>query len=131
MSIAVTASIVAAFMLALVAGFQVLLALGMPFGRAAWGGVHRVLPLYLRFASAAAAVVLGLAAWLVLARTGVVDSHWQPLMLRAGTWAGFGVMTLSAGGNLASKSVLERRIMAPVALGCAICFFVVAIAAAA
>src|SRR5688572_9506667 len=42
--------------------FQVLLALGSPLGRAAWGGAHVRLPTRLRAASAAAALVYVLAA---------------------------------------------------------------------
>ena len=130
MTIAVCASIVAACVLTLVAAFHVLLAFGMPFGRAAWGGVHRVLPSHLRLASAASAVFLELAAWIVLARTGAVDPHGQLFAARTGTWVCFGIMTLSTVGNLASKSVLERTTMAPIAIACAICFFVAAISAA-
>ena len=130
MTVAEPASIIAACVLTGVAGFQVLLALGTPLGRAAWGGVHRVLPLHLRLASALSAVLLALAAWVVLARTGTVGSPWQPATLRAGTWVFFGFMTLSTIGNLASKSVLERKIMLPLAFSCAVCFFVVAISAA-
>ena len=131
MKVTVLASLVAACVLALVAGFQVLLAFAKPYGSAAWGGVHRVLPVRLRFASAASAVLLVLAAWIVLARTGIVGSPWQPATLRAGTWVCFGVLTLSTIGNLASKSVLERKLMFPIAFVCAVCFLVVAISAAA
>jgi hypothetical protein len=66
------ASILAAFVLSLVAIFQILLALALPFGRAAWGGTHRVLPPRLRIASALSALPLSLGAWIVLARTGVL-----------------------------------------------------------
>ena len=31
--------------------FQLMLALGMPWGKAAWGGKHRILPMSLRTAS--------------------------------------------------------------------------------
>jgi hypothetical protein len=129
MTLAVLASIIAACILALVAGFQVLLALAKPYGRAAWGGVHRVLPVPLRFASAVSALLLILAAWIVLARTGTVSSPWQPATLQVGTWVCFGFMTLSTIGNLASKSLLERKIMFPTAFSCAVCIFVVAISA--
>lgn len=46
------ANIVLSSMLLAVAVFQVLLALGAPYGKAAWGGKHAVLPTGLRIASA-------------------------------------------------------------------------------
>src|SRR6185369_13186591 len=65
-------AIAAAIVLGLLVVFQLLLAAGLPLGRAAWRGKYRVLPTGLRWASLAAAGVLGVAAWVVLARAGVV-----------------------------------------------------------
>jgi hypothetical protein len=130
MVIAISASIVGALGLTIVAGFQVLLALAKPFGNAAWGGAHKVLPLRLRFASAASALLLSSAAWIVLARAGAVTSPLRMSTLRVATWICFGGQVASTTGNLASKSELERRIMAPAALVCAISFLVVAISSA-
>ena len=53
-----------------IAAFQVALAAGAPFGRAAWGGSHERLPRKLRVASAVAAGVWVLAALVVLADAG-------------------------------------------------------------
>ncbi|SPE44604.1 conserved membrane hypothetical protein [Candidatus Sulfotelmatobacter sp. SbA7] len=127
MTTAILASILAACVLAIVAAFQVLLALAMPFGNAAWGGAHRVLPPHLRLASAISVAPLVLAAWIVLARTGVVTSPWKPATVSAVTWVGFAILVLSTVGNSASKSRIERIIMAPVAFVCSVCFLVVAL----
>ncbi|MCA1734876.1 MAG: hypothetical protein LC739_01815 [Actinobacteria bacterium] len=60
----------AAALIAVVALFQIMLALGVPWGAAAWGGRNAgVLPTKLRIASAASALLLGGIAWLVLARS--------------------------------------------------------------
>jgi hypothetical protein len=127
MTTAILASVLAAFVLSLIAIFQVLLAIGLPFGRAAWGGTHRVLPPRLRIASVFSSLLLGLAAWIVLARTDVVRIPWQPSAVRAGTWFVFSFLTLNTVGNFASKSRIERTLMTPVPFVCAACLLVVAL----
>ncbi len=116
----------ATFLLAFLICFQLALAAGLPLGDAAWGGQHRVLPLRLRLGSLAAATLLGLATWVILARSGVVEPGPEPLAIRVSTWVFAGYLALNTLGNLASKSPLERRLMTPVALLLAVCFFVVA-----
>ena len=69
------ASVLAASLLGLVVIFQFLLALALPFGRAGWGGTHRVLPPRLRLFSALSAFPLGLAAWIVLARASTLAGN--------------------------------------------------------
>ena len=128
MTTAILSSIVAACVLTLIAAFQLLLALGLPFGEAAWGGAHRVLPAHLRLCSAIAVIALVLAGWIVLARAGVLTSPWQPATVRFCTWGGFAILALSTMGNLASKSRIERLLMTPIALVGSICFLLVALA---
>jgi hypothetical protein len=70
---------------------------------------------------------VGFSVWIVLARTGVVISPWQPATVRAGTWVGFAILALSTVGNIASKNRIERMIMTPVALVCSVCLFVIAL----
>jgi hypothetical protein len=122
------ASILAALVLGLVAVFQVLLALALPFGHAAWGGAHRVLPARLRFASALSAIPLALAAWIVLARTGVVAAPLQPATVRIATWVAFCMLALNTVANSASKSRIERGLMTPAAFVCAACLLIAALA---
>jgi len=127
MSTAQLASILAALVLGVIAVFQILLALALPFGRAAWGGTHRVLPLHLRFASALSALPLVLGAWIVLARTGVVTIPLQPSAVRAGAWVTFCILALSTIANLASRSRIERALMTPAAFVCSVCLLVAAL----
>ena len=63
-------AVAAAIGLAVIAIFELLLALGVPWGRAAWGGSQEVLSPDLRMASAVAVVVWVGAALLVLGRAG-------------------------------------------------------------
>lgn len=100
---------------ALLAGFQLALAIGAPWGSLAWGGSHTGrLPAKLRIASLVSALLFGVFAWWALERAGVSDVLPEPLGAVAG-WVLFGVLVLSLLGNLASRSRLEKRVMAPVA----------------
>jgi len=102
--------------------FQILLAVGFPLGRFAWGGKHRVLPGKLRISSLASVAILGVAAWILLARAGHVAPGSEPLVVRIIAWVFTGYFGLNVLMNLASKSRLERAIMTPVALLLAACF---------
>jgi hypothetical protein len=126
MTIAAITATFAACLLALLIGFQLALAGGLPLGHAAWGGQYRVLPPRLRLGSLAAAVVLGVALWVVLARADLVAPGSAALAVRFATWLFAGYLLLNTLGNLASKNPLERNIMTPVALLLAVAFFVVA-----
>lgn len=122
------AAAVAASGFIFLAGFQVFLALGAPWGRAAWGGVHEgVLPPGLRVASAVSAVVLIVAALLVLGRAGYWGATVLSGIFRWGTWALVAMMTLSALANFASSSNWERFSGGPMALLLALTCFIVAL----
>jgi hypothetical protein len=123
-----TAGAVAAVGFVLVASFQGALALGAPWGRAAWGGAHRRLPTGLRIASAFAVVLWLVAALLVVARAGYDWSPVPPGTARWGTWVLFGLLVLGTLMNLASRSMVERLIQTPVAAVLAILCLLVALA---
>jgi hypothetical protein len=123
-----SAAVLAAVGFLLVACFQVALALGAPWGKAAWGGAHERLPNRLRIASSFAVVLWLLAALMVLTRAGY---DWAPLpfsVARWGTWVLFGMLLLGTLMNLASRSRLERLIQAPVAAILSILCLLVALA---
>lgn len=71
------AAIAAAVLLGVVVAFQLSLALRAPLGEATMGGRARttdgVLEPPFRVMAAASAVILGVAAWVVLARAGAID----------------------------------------------------------
>ena len=109
--------------------FQILLALGFPYGQAAWGGKHIKLPSSLRIASLFSAGVFVVASLLILERAGIISVFRNSTVITIVVWilvAFFGLNTLS---NLASKSKLEKRIMTPISLTLALLCFVVAITA--
>lgn len=123
------AAVTAAVLIGAVIVFQVALALGAPWGRAAWGGRHAgALPTRLRVASAGAAVVLAVVGWIVLAAAGLIATSPLPgSWLEPATWVATAYFALGALVNLISRSRVER-IWAPVSLVAAICCGIVALA---
>jgi hypothetical protein len=78
-------------------------------------------------ASALSTLPLGLAAWIVLARTGVVAIPWHPSAVRAGTWVAFLILALNTVANFSSGSRIERALMTPAAFVCSVCLLVAAL----
>ena len=121
------ASIVAVVLLGIVTLFQLALALGAPWGQAAWGGGHRgVLPAGFRVASGVAAVVIyPLIAMVILVTAGTVRFAGLPPAGGAAMWVLTGFFALGAMANLVSRSKVER-IWSPASAGVAVCCGIVA-----
>ena len=121
-------AIAAAGLFGLLASFQLALALGMPWGEAAWGGAHAEPGVGLRLASGVQAVLVTGFALIVLRRAG--HSVWAPLSSRwlpMATRILAGYMALGTLMNAASQSSIERAIWTPVALSLAILCGIVAV----
>ena len=107
--------VVLAAALLTLAGFQVALALGAPWGAAAWGGTHDgALPAGLRAGSAVAALVWVGVALVVLRRLLGPVGRRRTLLVVA-VYSCLGVLL-----NAASLSSLERAIWAPFCLAVAV-----------
>lgn len=106
---------------------QLLLALGLPLGRAAWGGRHRTLPTHLRIGSAVAAVALVVAEWVVATEAGFLPANsgapWSGVLV----WVFAGFFALNTLGNLVSESAIERRVMAPITIFLTLAFALTAL----
>jgi len=124
----ILAGIVAVALLGVIAIFQAALALGAPWGEAAWGGQNLgVLPRNLRIASGiAAAVIYPLIILLVLAGAGLIDDGWVPVDTTIVMWILAALLAVGAIMNAISRSPRER-LWAPVALVVAICCALIAI----
>lgn len=102
-------------LLGLLAVFQVLLIVGLPLGRFAWGGHNEVLPARLRLGSALSVFVYAVFAAVALDRSGLISLLPAPADVVA-MWVVAAYLLLSVLPNLASKSRDERRLMAPTSL---------------
>lgn len=106
--------------------FQLLLALGLPLGRAAWGGYYVTLPMVLRLGSLVSAALYVVAIVVALTRAGLGGASSESLFARYGAWAFTVLFLLGVLLNLASRSPWERWIMTPVALLLTLLFYVLA-----
>lgn len=95
---------------------QLLLAAGVLSVTMAWGGRQSVLTTSLRFASLAAAVVLGFFAYVILRRAGIVGSDSLPTIIKVLSWVITAFLALNTAGNFASKSRGEKLLFAPITL---------------
>jgi hypothetical protein len=122
------AAVVAVTLLIVVAVFQIGLAVGAPWGAAAWGGKFQgVLPVGLRVASGVVGILIyPLFALFVLTSADLIDVAWMPSG-PPGMWIVAAVFMLGALANFASRSKVERA-WGPVALGIAICSGIIALA---
>jgi hypothetical protein len=133
MSLVELAAVAAAVLIAGVIAFQVALAAGVPLGEATMGGraatVGGVLQPPYRAVALGSAVVLGLAAWIVLGRAGLVPIFLGGQALAWSTWVVAGFMALNTVTNLSGPHPLERWGMGSITLAAALLVGYVAYAA--
>lgn len=120
------AAIALTVILALLAVFQLALALGAPIGRFAWGGAHRVLPTRLRIGSLVSIVIYAVIAILALDRVGLIDIV-PDAVSTVGMWVVFGYFVLGIPLNAISRSKPERLTMTPVVAVLAVLSLLVAL----
>ncbi len=109
-----------------IAGFQAVLALGVPWGKAAWGGGAAELSAGLRIGSGVAVFIWTLAAAIVFQRSGLGDAHLRATLVKRATWILFGLILLGSLMNWASRSEVERYTWGPITLVMAVLCFIVA-----
>lgn len=118
-------SVIATIILAALAVFQVALAAGLPLGRMAWGGQHRILPVWLRVGSAISVVIYVAMAAILLdhaEQISVLDSEFSQIA----AWVLVGYFAIGIAMNAMSRSKPERHLMTPVAAVLAVLSLVVA-----
>jgi hypothetical protein len=116
------AAVIAVALLGVAVLFQLALALGAPFGRAAFGGQNPgTLPARLRIVSGLAGVIFyPLTIVFVLAAGGLVEDLWIPGDGRIVMWVLVAFFSIGALMNAVSRSKLER-LWAPWSAGIAVC----------
>ncbi|MDI6023647.1 hypothetical protein QBL02_08825 [Leucobacter sp. UT-8R-CII-1-4] len=113
--------------IALLAAFQLALALGAPLGAYAWGGQHDgSLPKKLRLGSLVSILVYALLALILLSKAGVIELFPMSFAVPA-AWVVFAYMALGTLLNLISRSRKERAVMTPIAATLAIFALLVAL----
>lgn len=110
------AAIAATVLLGLLAVFQLALAAGAPFGRFAWGGQSRVLPLRLRIGSVVSIVIYALIAAVLLERAGLIHLLGAAGFVQVAAWVVFAYFALGILMNAISRSKPERYTMTPVTI---------------
>jgi hypothetical protein len=116
----------AALILAGLVLFEILLALGYPLGKAAWGGYYTELPAVLRIASVISAVLYTAIISIALASARMVRAPFGPRFIHSSLWTLTALFLLGTLMNLTSQSPLERAIMTPLALVLTACFYTLA-----
>ena len=96
--------------------FQILLALGFPFGKASWGGKYKILPPGFRIASLFSAVIFVFASIIILEKAEVFSVINNPTVVKYGVWIFTAFLGLNTINNFISRSKLEKRIMTPISL---------------
>ena len=105
--------------------FQVLLILGAPLGKFAWGGSYTVLPNKLRIASLMSIILYIIFSLLILSKAGLLNMAISVSIIQVGMWVLTGYFLLGAIMNGVSRSTSERRLMTPVAAMLAVLFLYV------
>jgi hypothetical protein len=108
------------------AGFQIALAMGMPWGSLTWGGKFPGrLPGAMRFVAGLSAALLLTFALVVAVRARMLLPEWQSLS-RIGIWFVAGYSVVGVAANAMTPSPRERLLWLPVALVMLACCLTVA-----
>jgi len=123
------AAIIAVVIFAAMSVFQLLLALGLPLGKFAYGGKYEKLPTNMRIMSLVAIGIFALGSISVLERAGMIIIFNNLIFTLVIVWIIAIYLAFNTLLNAISKSKQEKLIMTPLSLILAICCFIVAIAA--
>ena len=108
------------FIAAILAGFlvvfQILLAIGLPFGKLAWGGEYNKLPKKLRISSFISSLLLAYALIILLESADLINVIGNKTIVSISKWMFLIIFGLSTLGNITSKSRQEKMVMTPIAL---------------
>ena len=123
------AAIIAVVIFVIISVFQLLLALGLPLGKLAYGGKYEKLPTNMRIMSLVAIGIFALGSISVLERTGIITIFNNSIFTLVVVWIMAIYLAFNTLLNAISKSKQEKLIMTPLSLILSICCFIVAIVA--
>ena len=127
--IVLIAALIAVVFFAVLSIFQLLLAIGLPLGKLAYGGKYEKLPTNMRIMSIVAIGIFVLASISVLERAVIIIIFNNPILTMVIVWIIAIYLAFNTLLNVLSKSKPEKLIMTPISLISAICCFIVVILA--
>jgi len=127
--IVLIAAVIAVVIFVIISVFQLLLALGLPLGKLAYGGKYEKLPTNMRIMSFVAIGIFALGLISVLERAGIITIFNNQIFTLVVVWVIAIYLAFNTFLNIISKSKQEKLIMTPLSLILTICCFIVAIAA--
>jgi hypothetical protein len=107
--------------------FQILLIIGLPLGKFAWGGYNEVLPIGLRLGSVSSIFIYLFFSLIILQKAKIINYFKNPKIPNYGIWFIVGYSFLGILVNLGSRSSGERIVMTPVVTVLAILSLTIAI----
>ncbi|TKJ27547.1 MAG: hypothetical protein CEE42_02485 [Promethearchaeota archaeon Loki_b31] len=125
--IVLIAAIIAVVLFAGMSVFQLLLVLGLPFGRLAYGGKYEKLPSKMKIISLIGIVIFIFTSLSVLERAEIIIIFNNLMFVMVVVWIIAVYLTFITIMNAISKSKWEKLIMTPISLTLAICCFIVVI----
>ena len=125
--IVLIAAIIAVILFTGMSVFQLLLVLGLPFGRLAYGGKYDKLPSKMKISSLISIVIFIFASLSVLERAEIITIFNNLMFVTVFVWIIAFYLAFNTFMNAISKSRWEKLIMTPISLTIAICCFIVVI----
>lgn len=125
--IVLIAAIIAVVLFTGMSVFQLLLILGLPLGRLAYGGKYEKLPSKMKIISLIGIVIFIFASLSVLERAEIITIFNNPMFVTVFVWIIAVYLAFITLMNAISKSKWEKLIMTPISLTLAICCFIVVI----
>ena len=125
--IVLIAAIIAVVLFAGMSVFQLLLVLGLPFGRLAYGGKYEKLPSKIKIISLIGIVIFIFTTLSVLERAEIIIIFNNLMFVTVIVWIIAVYLAFITLMNAISKSKWEKLIMTPISLTLAICCFIVVI----
>lgn len=123
------AAALACLILISLAIFQLLLALGFPLGKFAWGGAHKALPSKLRAASLLSIVLYTVFAVFILEKADIIQLINAKFVTETAMWILTTYFFIGIVMNSISRSKGERLVMTPLATVLAFLFLYVTLTA--
>ena len=105
---------------------QLLLVLGKPYGKLAYGGKHEVLPTNYRIMSVIAVAIFLITTFFVLVKVELITEFPFPDITNLGIWFFAFYLALNTLANATSKSKMEKQVMTPISFTASVCLFIIA-----